>query len=113
MVLLKYRVTKWDDSPSPTLRSLGPTPRSVDSSSHKSQLLSPTYSEVESPVKKYIISKSKSTGSLLSGKGNQSLSKNRSDVMSKNRSDASIEENMKKMIKVNKSGKKKVLDGHT
>ncbi|WAR09983.1 hypothetical protein MAR_035059 [Mya arenaria] len=98
---------KWDDSPSPTPRSLGPSRGSPVSPAQKSGIspFSPPIVEVESPVKKYIIAKSKSTNSLLKGKANQSMAKNRSDVMAKNKSDVSAEDNVPKMVKANKMGK--------
>ncbi|XP_052813918.1 uncharacterized protein LOC128240971 [Mya arenaria] len=104
---VRYRVMKWDDSPSPTPRSLGPSRGSPVSPAQKSGIspFSPPIVEVESPVKKYIIAKSKSTNSLLKGKANQSMAKNRSDVMAKNKSDVSAEDNVPKMVKANKMGK--------
>ena len=90
---VRYRVMKWEDSPSPTSHI-----SSVSTVSIKSL--------VESPVKRYIEEKSK-TITPISGTPKEKIGSKNPGKQSRN--DKTPVENVKKMIRLNeKYGKKKV-----
>ncbi|XP_060567665.1 uncharacterized protein LOC132726366 isoform X6 [Ruditapes philippinarum] len=91
---LEYRVMKWDDTPSPT-------PRSVISSVSSVSLKS----LIESPVKKYIAEGRTKTISPKSPKSKSDV-KSRTQSVSKSRNDTTPVENVKKMIKANDKNRK-------